>query len=121
MNLQWKNVEKSPHKQKTCLQRKNVKNNHDALLAEGDGLNEQLKEGQLKWFHLQNKLQSVTISKRRTEDERISNSEKENELLKKNYNKLCKCSVRPQKMSRNLNGKILILLNLFEKEAEKYH
>ncbi|XP_014746527.1 PREDICTED: protein fantom-like [Sturnus vulgaris] len=69
---------------------KNLKTSHDALLAKGDELNVQLKEERLKCFHLQNELQSVTISNRRTEElqERISDLEKENELLKENYDKL---------------------------------
>ncbi|KAM7042860.1 protein fantom-like isoform 4-T5 [Acridotheres tristis] len=69
---------------------KNLKTSHDALLAKGDELNVQLKEERLKCFHLQNELQSVTISNRRTEElqERINDLEKENELLKENYDKL---------------------------------
>ncbi|XP_057230995.1 protein fantom isoform X4 [Malurus melanocephalus] len=69
---------------------KNLKTNHDALLAKGDELNIQLKEERLKCFHLQKELQSVTISNRRTEElqERINDLEKENELLKENYDKL---------------------------------
>uniref|UniRef100_A0A8C5X7Y4 RPGRIP1 like n=1 Tax=Malurus cyaneus samueli TaxID=2593467 RepID=A0A8C5X7Y4_9PASS len=68
----------------------NLKTNHDALLAKGDELNIQLKEERLKCFHLQKELQSVTISNRRTEElqERINDLEKENELLKENYDKL---------------------------------
>ncbi|RMB98181.1 hypothetical protein DUI87_25084 [Hirundo rustica rustica] len=69
---------------------KNLKTNHDALLAKGDELNVQLKEERLKSFHLQKELQSVTVSNRRTEElqERINDLEKENELLKENYDKL---------------------------------
>ncbi|XP_015481616.1 protein fantom isoform X3 [Parus major] len=69
---------------------KNLKTNHDALLAKGDELNVHLKEERLKCFHLQKELQSVTISNRRTEElqERINYLEKENELLKENYDKL---------------------------------
>nr|XP_012428623.4 protein fantom isoform X1 [Taeniopygia guttata]XP_030128564.3 protein fantom isoform X1 [Taeniopygia guttata] len=69
---------------------KNLKTNHDALLAKGDELNVQLKEERLKCFNLQKELQSVTISNRRTEElqERINDLEKENELLKENYDKL---------------------------------
>ncbi|NWT88582.1 FTM protein, partial [Lanius ludovicianus] len=69
---------------------KNLKTNHDALLAKGDELNLQLKEERSKCFHLQKELQSVTISNRRTEElqERINDLEKENELLKENYDKL---------------------------------
>ncbi|XP_062344280.1 protein fantom isoform X4 [Cinclus cinclus] len=69
---------------------KNLKTNHDALLAKGDELNVQLKEERLKCFHLQKELQSVTISNRRMEElqERIKYLEKENELLKENCDKL---------------------------------
>ncbi|XP_023782617.1 protein fantom isoform X1 [Cyanistes caeruleus] len=69
---------------------KNLKTNHDALLAKGGELNVHLKEERLKCFHLQKELQSVTISNRRTEElqERINYLEKENELLKENYDKL---------------------------------
>ncbi|XP_050166298.1 protein fantom-like isoform X2 [Myiozetetes cayanensis] len=69
---------------------KNLRTNHDALLAKGDELNEQLKEERLKCFHLQKELQSVTMSNRRTEElqERINYLENENELLKENYEKL---------------------------------
>ncbi|XP_041332660.1 protein fantom isoform X3 [Pyrgilauda ruficollis] len=69
---------------------KNLKTSHDALLAKGDELNVQLKEERLKCFHLQKELQTVTISNRRTEElqERINDLEKENELLKENYDKL---------------------------------
>ncbi|XP_018769676.1 protein fantom isoform X4 [Serinus canaria] len=69
---------------------KNLKTNHDALLAKGDEMNVQLKEERLKCFHLQKELQTVTISNRRTEElqERINDLEKENELLKENYDKL---------------------------------
>ncbi|XP_059715649.1 protein fantom isoform X2 [Haemorhous mexicanus] len=69
---------------------KNLKTNHDALLAKGDEMNVQLKEERLKCFHLQKELQTATISKRRTEElqERINDLEKENELLKENYDKL---------------------------------
>ncbi|XP_054145306.1 protein fantom-like isoform X3 [Melozone crissalis] len=69
---------------------KNLKTNHDALLAKGDELNVQLKEERLKCFHLQKELQTVTISNRRTEElqERINDLENENKLLKENYDKL---------------------------------
>ncbi|XP_030919276.1 protein fantom isoform X1 [Geospiza fortis] len=69
---------------------KNLKTNHDALLAKGDELNVQLKEERLKCFHLQKELQMVTISNRRTEElqERINDLENENKLLKENCDKL---------------------------------
>uniref|UniRef100_A0A8C5ITY4 FTM protein n=1 Tax=Junco hyemalis TaxID=40217 RepID=A0A8C5ITY4_JUNHY len=69
---------------------KNLKTNHDALLAKGDELNVQLKEERLKCFHLQKELQTVAISNRRTEElqERINDLENENKLLKENYDKL---------------------------------
>ncbi|XP_036258139.1 protein fantom isoform X3 [Molothrus ater] len=69
---------------------KNLKTNHDALLAKDDELNVQLKEERLKCFHLQKELQTVTISNRRTEElqERINDLENENKLLKENCDKL---------------------------------
>ncbi|KAM6409240.1 protein fantom [Rhynochetos jubatus] len=69
---------------------RNWKTSHDALVAESSELNLQLKEEQLKCFHLEKQLQSVTISNQRTEElqERINDLEKEKELLKENYNKL---------------------------------
>ncbi|KAM9228549.1 protein fantom [Leptosomus discolor] len=69
---------------------KNLKTNHDALIAKGDELNLQLKEERLKCLHLEKELQSVTISNRRTEElqERINDLEEEKELLRENYDKL---------------------------------
>ncbi|XP_032854500.2 protein fantom isoform X1 [Tyto alba] len=69
---------------------KNFKTSHDALIAKGDELNLQLREERLKCLHLEKELQSVTISNRRTEElqERINDLEKENELLRENYDKL---------------------------------
>ncbi|XP_035192404.1 protein fantom isoform X3 [Oxyura jamaicensis] len=69
---------------------RNLKANHDALIAKGDELKLQLKEERLKCLHLQKELQAVTISKQRTEElqERINDLEKENELLRENYDKL---------------------------------
>ncbi|NXX50675.1 FTM protein, partial [Tricholaema leucomelas] len=70
---------------------KNLKTSHDALIAKSNELNQQLKEERLKCLHLQEELQLVTISNRRTEElqERISDLEKEKELLKQDYDKLC--------------------------------
>ncbi|NXA45597.1 FTM protein, partial [Nothocercus julius] len=69
---------------------RNLKSNHDALMTKGDELNLQLKEERLKCLHLEKELQSVNISKRRTEElqDRINDLEKEKELLKENYDKL---------------------------------
>uniref|UniRef100_A0A8C6Z255 RPGRIP1 like n=1 Tax=Nothoprocta perdicaria TaxID=30464 RepID=A0A8C6Z255_NOTPE len=69
---------------------RNLKSNHDALMTKGDELNLQLKEERLKCFRLEKELQSVNISKRRTEElqDRINDLEKEKELLKENYDKL---------------------------------
>ncbi|XP_025924553.1 protein fantom isoform X4 [Apteryx rowi] len=69
---------------------RNLKTSHDALMTKGDELNLQLKEERLKCLHLEKELQSVIISKRRTEElqDRINDLEKEKELLKENYDKL---------------------------------
>ncbi|XP_062442444.1 protein fantom isoform X15 [Rhea pennata] len=69
---------------------RNLKTSHDALMTKGDELNRQLKEERLKCLHLEKELQSVIISKRRTEElqDRVNDLEKEKELLKENYDKL---------------------------------
>ncbi|NXI61900.1 FTM protein, partial [Anseranas semipalmata] len=69
---------------------RNLKTNHDALIAKGDELNLQLKEERLKCLNLEKELQAVTVSKQRTEElqERINDLEKEKELLRENYDKL---------------------------------
>uniref|UniRef100_A0A673VCX0 Protein fantom n=1 Tax=Suricata suricatta TaxID=37032 RepID=A0A673VCX0_SURSU len=63
---------------------------HDALMANGDELNMQLKEQRLKCCSLEKQLHSVTFSERRVEElqDRINDLEKERELLKENYDKL---------------------------------
>uniref|UniRef100_A0A8C2UZB8 Protein fantom n=1 Tax=Chinchilla lanigera TaxID=34839 RepID=A0A8C2UZB8_CHILA len=63
---------------------------HDALMANGDELNMQLKEQRLKCCSLEKQLHSVTFSERRIEElqDRINDLEKERELLKENYDKL---------------------------------
>ncbi|XP_015277767.1 PREDICTED: protein fantom [Gekko japonicus] len=69
---------------------KNLKASHDALMANGDELNLQLKEERVRCLHLEKELQAVTFSKRRLEElqERINDLEKERDLLKENYDKL---------------------------------
>ncbi|KAL8194974.1 UNVERIFIED_CONTAM: Protein fantom [Gekko kuhli] len=69
---------------------KNLKASHDALMANGDELNLQLKEERGRCLHLEKELQAVTFSKRRSEElqERINDLEKERDLLKENYDKL---------------------------------
>ncbi|XP_045662758.1 protein fantom isoform X1 [Ursus americanus] len=64
---------------------------HDALMANGDELNRQLKEQRLKCCSLEKQLHSMTFSERRIEElqDRINDLEKERELLKENYDKLC--------------------------------
>ncbi|XP_029388448.1 protein fantom isoform X3 [Mus pahari] len=63
---------------------------HDALMANGDELNTQLKEQRLKCCSLEKQLHSVRFSERRVEElqDRINDLEKERELLKENYDKL---------------------------------
>ncbi|XP_067407257.1 protein fantom isoform X3 [Emydura macquarii macquarii] len=69
---------------------RNLKASHDALMANGNELNLQLKEQRLKCLHLEKELQSITFSKRRIEElqDRINDLEKERDLLKENYDKL---------------------------------
>ncbi|XP_060109557.1 protein fantom [Heteronotia binoei] len=69
---------------------RNLKASHDALMANGDELNLQLKEERARCLHLEKELQAVTFSKRRSEElqERINDLEKERDLLKENYDKL---------------------------------
>ncbi|XP_006863582.1 PREDICTED: protein fantom [Chrysochloris asiatica] len=64
---------------------------HDALMANGDELNMQLKEQRLKCCNLEKQLHSITFSEKRIEElqDRINDLEKERELLKENYDKLC--------------------------------
>nr|XP_060506743.1 protein fantom isoform X2 [Panthera onca] len=63
---------------------------HDALMANGDELNMQLKEQRLKCCSLEKQLHSVTFSERKIEElqDRINDLEKERELLKENCDKL---------------------------------
>ncbi|KAF6288962.1 RPGRIP1 like [Rhinolophus ferrumequinum] len=63
---------------------------HDALVANGEELGQQLKEQRLKCCGLEKQLHSVTFSERRLEElqDRINDLEKERELLKENYDKL---------------------------------
>uniref|UniRef100_F7CWM5 RPGRIP1 like n=1 Tax=Macaca mulatta TaxID=9544 RepID=F7CWM5_MACMU len=63
---------------------------HDALMANGDELNMQLKEQHLKCCSLEKQLHSMKFSERRIEElqDRINDLEKERELLKENYDKL---------------------------------
>ncbi|XP_074865276.1 protein fantom isoform X2 [Carettochelys insculpta] len=69
---------------------RNLKASHDALMANGNELNLQLKEQRLKCLHLEKELQSMTFSKQRIEElqDRITDLEKERDLLKENYDKL---------------------------------
>ncbi|XP_021573140.1 protein fantom isoform X2 [Carlito syrichta] len=63
---------------------------HDALMANGEELNMQLKEQRLKCCSLEKQLHSMKFSERRIEElqDRINDLEKERELLKENYDKL---------------------------------
>ncbi|KAL6037314.1 hypothetical protein STEG23_031548, partial [Scotinomys teguina] len=63
---------------------------HDALMANGNDLNTQLKEQRQKCCSLEKQLHSVRFSERRVEElqDRINDLEKERELLKENYDKL---------------------------------
>ncbi|MGH0148907.1 UNVERIFIED_CONTAM: hypothetical protein FKN15_045773 [Acipenser sinensis] len=66
------------------------KSSHDALLSKVDELNAQLKEEHLKTLSLENKLQATSFAQRWTEEvqDRISDLEKEKDLLKESYDKL---------------------------------
>ncbi|XP_026633085.1 protein fantom isoform X2 [Microtus ochrogaster] len=63
---------------------------HDALMANGDELNMQLKDQRLKCCSLEKQLHSARFAERRVEElqDRINDLEKERELLKENYDKL---------------------------------
>ncbi|XP_072202427.1 protein fantom isoform X2 [Excalfactoria chinensis] len=69
---------------------KNLKTNHDALIAKTSDLNLQLKEEQLKSLRLEKELQSVTLTNKRVEElqARIKDLEQEKEHLKEEYEKL---------------------------------
>ncbi|XP_036131731.1 protein fantom [Molossus molossus] len=69
---------------------KTLRISHDALIANGDELNKQLKEQRLKCCGLEKQLHSMAFSERRIEElqDRINDLEKERELLKENYDKL---------------------------------
>ncbi|KAM5138711.1 protein fantom [Mantella aurantiaca] len=69
---------------------KTVKANQDGFLEEVEKLNRQLKEERLKSFHLEKQLQSSTFSQKSVEEllGRISDLEKERDLLKENSDKL---------------------------------
>ncbi|KAM9062820.1 protein fantom isoform 2-T3 [Sarcophilus harrisii] len=69
---------------------KHLKASHDALLANGDELNLQLKEHRLKCFSLEKELQSKSFVEKKLGElqVRINDMEREKELLKENYDKL---------------------------------
>ncbi|XP_006897157.1 PREDICTED: protein fantom isoform X2 [Elephantulus edwardii] len=69
---------------------KTLRISHDALMANGNELNMQLKEQRLKCCNLEKQLNSMTFSEKRLEElqDRINDLEKERELLKENYDKL---------------------------------
>ncbi|KAM8776551.1 protein fantom [Rhynchonycteris naso] len=69
---------------------KTLRISHDALMANGDELNKQLKEQRLKCCSLEQQLRSVTFSEKTVAElqDRINDLEKERELLKENYDKL---------------------------------
>ncbi|XP_066205040.1 protein fantom isoform X1 [Saccopteryx leptura] len=75
---------------------KTLRISHDALMANGDELNKQLKEQRLKCCSLEQQLRSVTVSERRVAElqDRINDLEKERELLKENYDKLYNSAFR---------------------------
>ncbi|XP_054426318.1 protein fantom [Pteronotus mesoamericanus] len=76
---------------------KTLRISHDALMANGDELNKQLKEQRLKCCNLEKQLHSRTFSEKRIEElqDRINDLEKERELLKENYDKLYNSAFSP--------------------------
>ncbi|XP_024407206.2 protein fantom [Desmodus rotundus] len=76
---------------------KTLRISHDALMANGDELNKQLKEQRLKCCRLEKQLHSMTFSEKRIEElqDRINDLEKERELLKENYDKLYNSAFSP--------------------------
>ncbi|XP_036606495.1 protein fantom [Trichosurus vulpecula] len=69
---------------------RHLKASHDALLANGDELNLQLKEHRLKCFSLEKQLQSKSFVEKKIGElqDKINDLEREKELLKENYDKL---------------------------------
>ncbi|XP_020840844.1 protein fantom isoform X1 [Phascolarctos cinereus] len=69
---------------------RHLKASHDALLANGDELNLQLKEHRLKCFSLEKQLQSKSFVEKKVGElqDKINDLEREKELLKENYDKL---------------------------------
>ncbi|XP_075693618.1 protein fantom [Rhinoderma darwinii] len=69
---------------------KTMKASQEAFVNEVENLNSQLKEERLKSFHLEKQMTSNTFSQRRVEEllDRISDLEKERDLLKENSDKL---------------------------------
>ncbi|KAM4017680.1 protein fantom [Anomaloglossus baeobatrachus] len=69
---------------------KTMKTSQEAFVMEVESLNSQLKEERMKSFHLEKQMQSNTFSQRRAEEllDRISDLEKERDLLKENSDKL---------------------------------
>ncbi|KAM5296005.1 protein fantom isoform 2-T2 [Glossophaga mutica] len=76
---------------------KTLRISHDALMANGDELNQQLKEQRLKCCGLEKQLHSLAFSEKRVEElqDRINDLEKERELLKENYDKLYTSAFSP--------------------------
>ncbi|XP_072488328.1 protein fantom isoform X2 [Notamacropus eugenii] len=69
---------------------RHLKASNDALLANGDELNLQLKEHRLKCFSLEKQLQSKSFVEKKIGElqDKINDLEREKELLKENYDKL---------------------------------
>ncbi|XP_078524434.1 protein fantom isoform X2 [Lissotriton helveticus] len=67
-----------------------MKTSHDALLAKVDELNALLKEERFKYLELERKMQAKTFTERKADElyERVSDLERERDLLKDNYDKL---------------------------------
>ncbi|XP_069072418.1 protein fantom isoform X1 [Pleurodeles waltl] len=67
-----------------------MKTSHDILLAKVDELNALLKEERCKYLELEKQMQAKTFSERKADElhERVSDLERERDLLKENYDKL---------------------------------
>ncbi|XP_066569510.1 protein fantom [Amia ocellicauda] len=69
---------------------KTLKASHDAVMSKVDELNALLKKERLKSLSLEQQLQAVSLARHRAEElqDRVTDLEKERDLLKENYDKL---------------------------------
>ncbi|KAF6079274.1 RPGRIP1 like [Phyllostomus discolor] len=76
---------------------KTLRISHDALMANGEELNKQLKEQRSRCCSLEKQLHARAFSEQRVDElqDRINDLEKERELLKENYDKLYHSAFSP--------------------------